>query len=54
MILNTDLKKYVKIINQSIMNSYPDILSNKNAKIYKPNDLLIHYADYSNKRNNFI
>ena len=46
-ILNTDFKKYVKIIDQSIINSYPDISINRNSKIYKPNDLLIHYAGYS-------
>lgn len=52
-ILNTDFKKYVKIIDQSIMNSYPDIPRNKNSKIYKPNDLLIHYAGYTWSNMNF-
>lgn len=46
-ILNTDFKKYVRIIDQSIINSYPDIPKNRNAKIYKQNDLLIHYAGYT-------
>ena len=46
-ILNTDFKKYVRIIDQSIINSYPDIPINRNAKIYKPNDLLVHYAGYT-------
>lgn len=46
-ILNTNFRKYVKIIDQSIINSYPDIPINRNSKIYKPNDLLIHYAGYS-------
>ncbi len=52
-ILNTDFKKYVKIIDQSVINSYPDIPINKNSKIYKPNDLLIHYAGYSWNKINF-
>ena len=53
MILNTDFKKYVKLIDQSIINSYPNILINKNSKIYKTNDLLIHYAGYNWNNINF-
>lgn len=47
MILNTDFKNYVKIIDQSIINSYPDVRKNKGSKIYKNNDLLIHYAGFN-------
>ena len=57
MILNTEFKKYVKIIDQSIINSYPNIRSNikynKFAKIYKKNDLLIHYAGFRFPNNMF-
>tara|TARA_Y100000992_G_scaffold190804_1_gene129408 strand:+ start:127 stop:1593 length:1467 start_codon:yes stop_codon:yes gene_type:complete len=59
MILNTDFKNYVKIIDQSILNSYPDLSMHKKgtkkgkSKIYKPNDLLIHYAGSSWRDLNF-
>ncbi len=53
LILNTDFKQYVKIIDQSIINSYPDIPINKHAKLYSPGDLLIHYAGYSYHKLNF-
>lgn len=59
LIKNTEFKQYVKIIDQSIINSYPNKIKDGRGQIrpfffgescikyYKKNDLLIHYAGFS-------
>jgi len=46
MILNTDFGKYVKIIEQSIINSYTDDTCHQRSTKYKEGDLLTHYAGF--------
>jgi len=47
MIHETDFKKHVKIVDQSLINSYPKNIAHKGDKAYKNGDFLIHYAGYN-------